>query len=346
MRFNAHFSDGSSAQLLPVSVQQIDQTIHFIIADNAHYFSLEQCELSPRIGSTPQYIDLPNGARLVSEDFDALAAIFTKQSPFIDKLSHFLESKWLYLLASLAVTCITAWWLVNSAIPAMADSIAKQLPSQILAQVSDQSLDLLAEHYLSDSELSLTKRGTIASYFEHYISQLDTPYDYQLHFYKGNDLQANAFALPNGHIVITDELVELLVDDERIMSVLLHEVGHVEQRHGLRNVLQQLGIFILFGMFLNDLGDVSGVFSGIPMAVLQLDYSRQFEYQADRFAIEQIHQADSVIQASSDDFIKSFELMSEYYQDSGDVPEFLSTHPLTENRINQIELMVEQSQAN
>lgn len=46
---------------------------------------------------------------------------------------------------------------------------------------------------------------------------------------------ANAFALPDGTLVVTDELVELAGDnDDEVLAVLAHELGHIHERHGLR----------------------------------------------------------------------------------------------------------------
>jgi Zn-dependent protease with chaperone function len=50
---------------------------------------------------------------------------------------------------------------------------------------------------------------------------------------------ANAFALPNGRVVVTDELVELLKNDsDALRAVLLHEIGHVQHHHSIRLAAQ------------------------------------------------------------------------------------------------------------
>ena len=56
---------------------------------------------------------------------------------------------------------------------------------------------------------------------------LDDGHVYQLEFRHGGYIDANAFALPSGIIVMTDELVELAKSDDELISVLAHEIGHV-----------------------------------------------------------------------------------------------------------------------
>jgi Zn-dependent protease with chaperone function len=46
----------------------------------------------------------------------------------------------------------------------------------------------------------------------------------------------NAFALPSGDIVLTDEMVRLLDDEDAVMGVLAHELGHLHQHHITRRV--------------------------------------------------------------------------------------------------------------
>ena len=58
----------------------------------------------------------------------------------------------------------------------------------------------------------------------------------------------NAFALPGGIIVVFDELVELAGDDERVLGVLGHELGHVVHRHSMRQLFQALGVGALAGL--------------------------------------------------------------------------------------------------
>jgi Zn-dependent protease with chaperone function len=92
---------------------------------------------------------------------------------------------------------------------------------------------------------------------------------------------ANAFALPDGTIVMLDELVDLTKDDNEIIAVLAHERGHVERRHALRMVLQSSVVGLALAWYV---GDVSGLLATAPAIIAQAKYSRDMEREADIYA--------------------------------------------------------------
>jgi Zn-dependent protease with chaperone function len=93
----------------------------------------------------------------------------------------------------------------------------------------------------------------------------------------------NAFALPNGVIVMTDELVQMAGDDGAILGVLSHELGHVQRRHSGRHLLQALGVGVVFNLWL---GDASGAMAAVPAILVAQKHSRDFEREADQYAID------------------------------------------------------------
>ena len=74
-------------------------------------------------------------------------------------------------------------------------------------------------------------------------------YKYEILFRSGRGM-ANAFALPAGQIIMTDELVELAENDDQIYAGLLHEMGHVEMKHGIRRLLNDAGVAALIALAL------------------------------------------------------------------------------------------------
>lgn len=95
----------------------------------------------------------------------------------------------------------------------------------------------------------------------------------------GDSGLANALALPGGTLIVTDALVRLLADrPEVLVGVLGHELGHVQQRHGMR-ALAQAGLLAAVSSLV--IGDVSTVLAAVPVLLGQAAYSRQFEFEAD-----------------------------------------------------------------
>lgn len=112
---------------------------------------------------------------------------------------------------------------------------------------------------------------------------------YQLRFHATKSLGPNAFALPGGSIIVTDELVQLLTGhDDAVLGVLAHEFGHVRLRHGMRLVVQVSLLGAATGVAL---GDFSSVLAGAPALLGQLAYSRDAEREADADSVRLLRSA-------------------------------------------------------
>jgi predicted Zn-dependent protease len=150
----------------------------------------------------------------------------------------------------------------------------------------------------------------------------------RLEFRHSELLGPNAFALPGGVVVMTDQLVELAGSEEEILAVLAHEIGHVEERHSLRQVLQSSGIALLAATVTADAATVSTAVAGLPVILAQTSYSRGFETVADEFAFDLLRR-NSISPAVFADFMERLGADSQLNEDLS----FLSTHPVTSDRI-------------
>jgi predicted Zn-dependent protease len=107
--------------------------------------------------------------------------------------------------------------------------------------------------------------------------------------FRASRIGPNAFALPGGTIVLTDELVRRVDADAAIVTgVLAHELGHLRERHGLR-LLAQVGALGLLWSAL--LGDFSGLLATAPALLGQASYSRDAEREADGEAVRVLRAA-------------------------------------------------------
>jgi Zn-dependent protease with chaperone function len=144
---------------------------------------------------------------------------------------------------------------------------------------------------------------------------------------------ANAFALPSGVIVITDELVQLAKDDREIVGVLAHECGHIVHRHSLRAVLQNSAVFVLIALITGDVSSATAFGGALPTFLLQNRFSREFEREADAHAVTQLKQA-GIPPSYLADMLQR--LATTHGESDSPLLGYLRTHPPTPERIQAI----------
>ena len=140
--------------------------------------------------------------------------------------------------------------------------------------------------------------------------------------------EANAFATSGGHIHVTAGLLESISSENALAMVLAHEYAHIELRHPLTMMLQQLGQMLL--MSLTGMGsDSSGITQNTSL-LANLSFSRGMEKAADSLALELITRKYGHTQGS-DEFFENMLKSSKSRS-----PSFWSTHPNLEDRIDSL----------
>jgi predicted Zn-dependent protease len=162
----------------------------------------------------------------------------------------------------------------------------------------------------------------------------------QYHFAVLDTPVINAFAAPGGFIYVTRGIMVLMNSEAELAAVLGHELGHVAARHSVKRLSGTilLSVGLLLGSALNkDIAKLAGL-AGIGMQLLFLKFSRSDEYQADSLGISYARQA----AYSPGEMLRFFKALENMSVDSGGsrLPSFLSTHPLTKDRIAKVKEMV------
>ena len=170
--------------------------------------------------------------------------------------------------------------LVKWGVPAASHYVAFQLPENSLKKIGDEAEEYVLNNWTAPSELPKGQKDQIA---QQYLKMIAEGKPAKLVFREGKHLGANAVALPNNTIIVTDELVEMAHSDQEILGVLAHEQGHLIQRHSLQQGLTSLGLSVLY---IAMTGDSSDLFTSLPMAMVGANYSRKFESEADMYALK------------------------------------------------------------
>ncbi len=172
---------------------------------------------------------------------------------------------------------------------------------------------------------------------------------YRFNFFIIDDKSINAFALPGGYIGVHYGLITASRNESELASVLAHEIAHVTQRHHARAydlgakyqapVLAALIAAIVLGSNGNELGQAALASIAGGTAQMRIDFTRANEKEADRLGIAILNKAgfDAHSMAS---FFEQMYKESRLYGSQG--PEFLRTHPVSQNRMAEAKLRANQ----
>lgn len=236
-------------------------------------------------------VDLQDGGSLEIDDAPAWHAALQAagQRP---GLAHRMQTRWPAFLAVLAVAAVSLGLFYRYGTPWAATQITRFVPLGWETALTRETMASMDEAYLKPSKLPAERQAELRRRFDALVSQTPSTLQryggyaprYTLSFRSG--MGANAFALPGGAIVVTDDLVlearDRKLGDDAIVGVLAHEVGHVVHRHTTRMVVEQGVLNIGLGLAL---GDVSGLLSTGSALLTGLAYRRNHEREADCFTI-------------------------------------------------------------
>jgi predicted Zn-dependent protease len=284
-----------------------------------------------RLGSTPRRIGLPDGSVFETPDNEAIDAILAAHGRRRQDWLHRLESRLpVVILAALLVVSAGAA-LVMKGLPALAREAAFAVSPELATQVGRGALEILDRSF-EPTRLDAARQASLTQYFSRITAATSGGYDFELLFRAGGALGANAFALPSGSVVMTDELVALASHDEELIAVLAHEVGHVVERHGLRSAIQSSLLAVAIVLVTGDLSSTSGFVATLPAALAESGYSREFEREADDHALAYLV-ANRIEPRRFADLLLRLE---EAEGGGGAAIAFLSTHPSTGERIERL----------
>lgn len=201
------------------------------------------------------------------------------------------QQSWRWSMVAVAllvmVTIMGYWW----GLPLAARAVAPLIPASIDQQIGHAALDAMDARWLKPSKLPATEQARLRARFtqaaERHANATRGTFPQPLvplqwHFRQGR-IGPNAFALPDGSIVVTDELIDLLHErEDALLGIIGHEVAHVALRHGMRTLIQT---GLLGAATSVALGDFSGVLAGAPALLGHMAYSRAHEREADEAAI-------------------------------------------------------------
>jgi Zn-dependent protease with chaperone function len=298
-----------------------------------------EVRVTPPIGSVRRSLRFPDGAICEVDETEILDQLedLTGKGKAV-RLLHRWEKSLTRAFVTLLVMAAVIWGFMKYGIPWLATRVAFAIPPATEKVLGRQTLAALDKVLFTPSRLPADRKKTLASRFSATAASFPTIGATRLEFRSGEKIGPNALALPSGIVVLTDELVKIAKNDDEIVAVLAHELGHVERRHTMRHILQSSAAGLVMVALTGDILSVTSLSATLPTALVEAKFSRDFEREADDAAALYLQTHGIPLRRFSDILQR---LQAEHdrkrskrkQKDDETFTDYLSTHPPTSERI-------------
>jgi Zn-dependent protease with chaperone function len=327
----AVFYDGSSSvpQQIELSLNRLNATLEFQISDGSNCkWLIKEVVFDKR----PTGLYLKHGSDIVQH-------IKVKDADFINIINRFRKENgyvgWYQKLLDLGFAAHFGIAVVIMAVIGLCYLYA-------IPWVAEKSVVLIPEEY--DNKLGssawignqnfVTIDSARTKILNDFAKQLNLQNRKQLKFTVVQSNEINAFALPDGNIVVYTGILKEMKDYDELVGLLGHEASHVNNRHSMKMLCRSLSGYLFISVILGDANGIMATIGDNVNSFQSLSFSREFERQADLDGFK-ILVANKVNPQGMSNLFKRLE-----EHQSIEIPEFLSSHPVTENRIDFINQMI------
>ncbi len=333
---NANYFDGLSALQQAVALNIAQGQLEVRGEKLIRAEPLSNIRISAKLGSAPRLLNFAGGGHCEVNNHADFEALLRDAGVLPQSLLSRMEGSWRHALTATVLSIVIAIASFYWGLPWVANIAAGRIPDSVSLSIDTHFLDAVDKGLVQASQLSQARQKKLRKRFDNLRAMHGLP-PHQLEFRSSKVIGANAFALPGGTVVVTDQLIALASNDEEVLAVLAHELGHVSERHPMRQLLQSSVVGLAMTWYL---GDISSLLAAAPTMLLETNYSRNFERRADRYAASMLRE-NGIAPARLADMLEKLEKSHRgAVKESGEQPSriarFLSTHPDTAERIRDL----------
>jgi beta-barrel assembly-enhancing protease len=244
-------------------------------------------------------------------------------------ISYGLKVHTTIALALILLIAITYFY----AVPFVAEKAVAIIPESY-----DQKLGKMAyNNCLMLDEINPEKTKTLNE-FAKYLKFAKSK---KLNFTVINSETINAFALPDGNIVVYTGILESMKSYEELIALIGHEATHVNNRHSMKLLCRDLSGYLFVSAILGDANAVMAVITENANSLQSLSFSREYETEADTEGFK-IMMKNKVNPNGMTQLFKRLQNAEKNVS----IPVFLSTHPITEDRIVMVKKLIDKQPYN
>jgi Zn-dependent protease with chaperone function len=277
------YYDGVSSRGYVATIEVLNNLQATLVYDEQRiHIQLSRLKIEPSLGGMPRKITWQETGFFAADATIELDQLVRRldNSSMMDWVAS-LEKRVGVIIAATIGTLIFILGFGIYGVPKLAEATAYILPEGISARLASSTLEKL-DLVLDESALSAERQAQLSEYF---LARGEVE---QLFFRHAQRVGANAFTLSKSTVVFTDDLVQLTSDDEELLAVYLHELGHAKLLHVERSILQSVAWAVILTMITGDIGGVGELLLALPLTLGQAAYSREHEREADKFAIAEL----------------------------------------------------------
>lgn len=326
-RLEVKYYDGDYPIARPAILFFSDNEVTLATGETILTYALDSLYVSPRSGRADRFITFPDGGQYQCADLlilDRLPQEVKSEGPVA-----WLEERISVAIASVAIIICSLLFGYFVGLPEAAKLIVKRIPIETEIALGKHVLTWFDDkQWFKASHIKQYQRDSITNKFQKLHQGLSISPYLILEFRNSKVVGPNAFALPGGTIVITDQMVEIAESEEEVLAILAHEIGHIEHRHSMRQILQSSFVALAAATITADAASLSVAVTGLPVILAKTKYSRDFESEADEFAFDLLKRHD----ISPEAFANLMERLDKEGKAMKQLS-FISTHPITDERI-------------
>lgn len=329
---SARYCDGRTLRSQLVDVALRDRELQISSAQFSRCEPVSALRVSSPLARTPRFVRFSDGALLELDAQSPVATALDADHLRPSRLSavvHWLESRTAIAAGATLAVCAIVGLTIWLGLPKLAHHAALAASPALEVDSGRAALSFFRQRFPA-TQLTRADQRRVQRQVDR-LTRVHAPHvKIQLHFCQMGF--ANAFALPGGFIVVSDELVHLAANDEEIAAVLAHELGHVERRHGLQSVLRNSAALVLVSTVTGDLSTLTAFSGTLPFLLFQRGYAREFEREADAYAVNLLRRA----RIDPAELAYILERLENARPATGADFTYLSTHPSTPDRVKQL----------
>jgi predicted Zn-dependent protease len=296
-------------------------------AEEVRSYQLSELRVTARIGWADRFVLLPDGGQLQCPDSSCLDRL-ANDSP-TERHVAWLEERVGVAVGCTAIIVVLLVCAYLFGLPIAAKWAVSKVSMQTERSLGRDAFAWCEEKgWVKPSEVDDYRQTRIRKIFATLVAGSKLESYYRLEFRSSKKLGANAFAMPGGIIVLTDEMVWEAGSEDEIAAVLAHEIGHIELRHALKELMESSALAAVAGIVTSDASSYAVAVAGLPMLLAETKYSRASEAEADEFAFQLLKRRG----ISPAAFATLMERLAKDYPNRNGEYTFLSTHPAPADR--------------